>query len=215
VEAALLAHRCEVYAPTLSGLAERSDLASHAINLSTHIRDIVDVIEANDLSDVVLCGHSYGGMVITGVAGQIPERIKTLFYLDACVPENGQSLFDLVGPERTQAMIDAAGETGTMLPPPSASFFMVDPANAEWVDRLCTPHPIACFIQKLHFTGNEQLVTRRTFALCARYPSINHRTYEQVKDQPGWKVASLDCGHDAMVDEPGLVADLLIEELDR
>src|SRR5579859_6610796 len=94
VAAELRAEGHDVYTPTLSGLGERAHLANHLINLSTHIQDIVAVIDTNDLQDVILCGHSYGGVVITGVAGLIGERIRTLFYLDAAVPEDGQSLFD-------------------------------------------------------------------------------------------------------------------------
>jgi pimeloyl-ACP methyl ester carboxylesterase len=166
----------DVYTPTLSGLGERAHLAGQPINLSTHVQDIVAVILSQDLHDVILCGHSYGGMVITGVAGQVGERIRTLFYLDAAVPENDQSLFDIIGPERTLRMLEDAGETGTMMGSPGAEFFQVNSADIEWVDRMCTPHPIGCFIQKLRYTGKEALVTRRTYVLCERWRSVNHPT---------------------------------------
>ena len=168
VAAKLQARVHDVYTPTLTGLGERAHLASQAINLSTHIQDIAAMIESRNLNDVILCGHSYGGMVITGVAGQIGERIRTLFYLDAAVPDNGQSLLDIVGPERTLRMLEAAGETGTMMASPGAAFFQVNPTDIEWVDKLCTPHPIGCFIQKLRYTGKEALVTRRTYVLAER-----------------------------------------------
>jgi pimeloyl-ACP methyl ester carboxylesterase len=205
----------EVYTPTLTGLGERAHLANQSINLSTHIQDIVSMIESRDLSDVILCGHSYGGMVITGVAGQIGERIRTLVYLDAAVPEDGQSVFDIVGPERTLRMLAAAGESGLMMAPPGADFFKVSPENVEWVDRMCTPHPVASFIQKLSYTGKEVLVTRRTFVLAERYKSVNHASYARVKDLPGWKAVSIDCGHDVMVDDPDVLTALLLEELGR
>jgi pimeloyl-ACP methyl ester carboxylesterase len=214
VAARLRARQHEVYTPTLSGVGELAHLAGLSINLSTHIQDIIAVIEANDLTDVILCGHSYGGMVITGVAGQIAERIRTLFYVDGCVPDDGQSLCDLVGPDRTLRMLEACGETGTMMAAPPAALFQVNPSDVDWVDRMCTPHPIACFIQKLEHTGKEPLVPRRTYVLCERYrSSVNHPTYEKVKDLPGWKTAKLDCGHDAMIDDPDGVAKLLLEEV--
>lgn len=204
-----------VYAPTLSGVGELAHLAGQAINLSTHIEDVVATIIDNDLTDVILCGHSYGGMVITGVAGRIGERIRTLFYIDGTVPDDGQSLFDLVGPERTLAMIDAAGETGILFPPIPAEAFQVNADDIDWVDRMCTPHPIACFSQKLKHTGKEAEVSQRTFVLCKRYHSINHATFAEVEDQPGWKAVSVDCGHDAMIDAPDEVTQLLLEELER
>ena len=86
----------EVFTPTYTGLGERAHLVSRTVTLDTHIADVLGVIECEDLSDIVLVGHSYGGMVATGVADRARERIAKLVYLDAFVPENGQSLFDLL-----------------------------------------------------------------------------------------------------------------------
>jgi pimeloyl-ACP methyl ester carboxylesterase len=94
----LEAHGCKVYTPTLSGLGERYHTATPAIGLDMHIQDIVNFILFEDLHDVMLLGHSYGGMVITGVADRIPERIARLVYLDAFLPEHGESLMDLRSP---------------------------------------------------------------------------------------------------------------------
>lgn len=205
-------HGHDVYAPTLSGLGERAHFAGQAINLSTHIQDVVAEIETNDLRDVVLCGHSYGGMVITGAADRLGRRVRSLFYLDAPVPENGQSLFDIVGPARTQLMLGAAGSTGTMIAPFKAEFFNVHGEDAVWVEEQCTPHPIATFIQKLHLSETEPPARNHTYVLCERYKSSNHETYGKVKDRAGWKVVSLDRGHDLMVTDPELLAGLLMEE---
>jgi len=215
VAARLRAKLHDVYTPTLSGVGERAHLAAQAINLSTHIQDVVSIIESHDLKDVILCGHSYGGMVITGVAGRVAERIKTLVYLDACVPEDGQSLLDIAGPERALRFLQESGETGTMMSPPGAEFFKVNSADIEWVDSMCTPHPIGCFIQKLRLTGKESLVPHRTYVRAERYHSVNYPTYARVKTLPGWKTVSLDCGHDVMVDDPEALAALLLEEVTR
>ena len=205
-----------VFTPTLSGLAERAYLASQPINLSTHITDIVDVIEAKDLHDIVLCGHSYGGMVITGVASQVPTRIKTLFYLDAVVPQkDNESMIDIIGPERAMAFLGWAGKTGTMMESPGSGYFELEGPDADWVDKMCTPHPVGCFLQKLRLSGKEDLVSRRTFVLAKRHRSINHSTYARLKDLSNWKTVALDRGHDMMVDDPNTVAALLLEELDR
>src|SRR5438132_4781326 len=92
----------DVYAVTLTGLGERIHLASPEVDLETHIQDVVNVLFYEDLRDVVLVGHSYGGMVITGVADRAPERLRQLVYLDAAVPSDGQAIADLSGPERRQ-----------------------------------------------------------------------------------------------------------------
>jgi pimeloyl-ACP methyl ester carboxylesterase len=204
-----------VHTPTLSGVGERAHLAAQAINLSTHVQDVVATILSEDLEDVILCGHSYGGMVITGVAGQIGERIRTLFYLDASVPEDGQSILDVLGPDMARIAIEMAGETGIMMVPRGAEYFGINEADRAWVDRLCTPHPIGCFIQKLRFTGKEALVPNRTFVLAERYRSANHATHAKVSDLPGWRTAALDVGHDVMIDDPEGLTRLLIEEVDR
>src|ERR1700722_9569390 len=106
----------DVYTPTLTGLGERSHLANHAINLDTHIRDIVNVFKYEDITDAILCGHSYGGMVITGAANQISDRIRSLFYIDAFAPTDGQSLNDIAGSETTLAVLDQANANGGMIP---------------------------------------------------------------------------------------------------
>ena len=98
---------------------------------------------------------------------------------------------------------------------PSIMFTGVNRDDIEWVNKLCTPHPIGCFIQKLRFTGKEALVTRRTYVLAERYRSANHATYARVKSVPGWKAVSVDCGHDVMVDDPDALAALLLQELGR
>lgn len=102
----------EVFTPTLTGSGERVHLASPNIDLNTHILDVVNVLRYEKLEDVILCGSSYGGMVITGVAEQIPELIKQLIYLDAFVPQDGQSIADLVGPEMMGFMEQAAANYG-------------------------------------------------------------------------------------------------------
>jgi len=109
-----------VFTPTLTGVGERSHLAHSGVNCSTHIQDIVNVIKWEQLNEVVLCGHSYGGMVVGGVADALPERIASLVYLDAAIPENGKSLFDLMNaPEFASAILNGTVEHGGELARPS------------------------------------------------------------------------------------------------
>jgi pimeloyl-ACP methyl ester carboxylesterase len=124
----------DVYTPTLTGVGERSHLLRAGIDLDTQIADVLNVIKYEQLSDIVLCGHSYGGMVVTGVADAVPERISSLVYLDAFVPENGQALSDLVAANRNQPSGD-----GISVPPLPLSAFGADPKKAAQREALMSP----------------------------------------------------------------------------
>ena len=145
----------EVFTPTLTGLGERVHLARARPNLSTHILDVANVLEFEELSDVVLCAHSYGGMVITGVADRMPERISALVYIDALVPEDGDSWWGLVNDHFRAIAIDGADEDGFGVRPPAH------------MDPRCRPHPIASFLQKIRLAGRWKEV-REALCLCHR-----------------------------------------------
>src|SRR5437762_1451253 len=112
VRKSLQARGHDVFTPTLTGVGERSHLLSPQVNLDTHIDDVVNLIQWEELSDVVLCGHSYGGAVISGVADRVPDRLRTLVYLDAFVLEDGQSLHDTLPPPQRQLQIELAQQHG-------------------------------------------------------------------------------------------------------
>ncbi|HXQ51927.1 MAG TPA: alpha/beta hydrolase family protein [Stellaceae bacterium] len=191
-----------VFTPTLTGLADRSHLLSESVNLSTHVADVVNLIRWEELKDVVLCGHSYGGMVVTGVADKVSERIASLVYLDAFVPESGQSLQEL-----TNRQIPA---TGMSMPPVSAETFRVNERDRAWVDRQCTPHPLGTVREKLALTGAYRAVQRRHYIRATAYPSAPFDAfYERFKADPGWIVHQVSCGHDVMVDMPDALAEML------
>ncbi|HUN59048.1 MAG TPA: alpha/beta hydrolase [Candidatus Binataceae bacterium] len=190
-----------VFTPTLTGLADRSHLASERVNLSTHVTDIVNLIRWEGLSDIVLCGHSYGGMVITGVADRAPGQIASLVYLDAYVPENGQSLVDI-------RPLDLP--TALALPPFPADYFNVNEKDRAWVDRQCTAHPIACATERLGLTGAYRGVRRRIFIRAINYPSPHFEAaYQRAKANPAWVTHEVACGHEVMLDMPELLAELL------
>jgi Alpha/beta hydrolase family len=138
---------CYTRNPTLTGVGERSHLLSPQVNLDTHIADIVNLIQWEELSQVVLCGHSYGGCVVTGVADRVPDRIAELVYLDAFVPENGQSLHDTLPPEVRDAQVQGAQQIGDgwRVPPIPAEVFNVNSRDLDWVNRQCTMQPLATF----------------------------------------------------------------------
>jgi pimeloyl-ACP methyl ester carboxylesterase len=202
----------EVYTPTLTGLGERAHLINRAIDLSTHVQDILGVIRCEELSDVVLCGHSYGGMVITGVAEQIAAKIRALVYLDAFVPENGKCLFDYSPAEHSRRMRDDAAQNGEgyKITPVSAVAFAVNAEDAAWVDAMCVKQPLATFEQKLKVTDPQ--VAKRVYMLATGWtrPSPFQQFGERFKDDRGWQLVRFACGHDVMVDLPKELAAALI-----
>ena len=209
-----------VFTPTHSGVGERAHQSAENITLETHIRDVCGCIEAEELNDVILCGHSYGGMVITGVADRMPARIKSLVYLDAFVPENGDSLIGLIGkaypPEVAAVFIGSfrgtalEGRSGLMQPIP-AEMFNIARGNRAWVDRRCVPQALATFESPALLTGDAGKVAQRLYILADGWdPSPFRHFAAKVDGTPGWRVVKLACSHDVMVDMPQELAQELL-----
>jgi pimeloyl-ACP methyl ester carboxylesterase len=199
-----------VFTPTLTGLGERAHLYSRTINLVTHVTDVVNVIKWEQLQNVTLVGHSYGGIVVTGVADQLPQQIGSLVYLDSFLPQDNQSLLDLLPPERAQAMRASATESNDFaVPPPPAAFFNVGEADRNWVDSLCTPHPLASLSQPLKLTGGIDRINKKAYVLATGRVASFHRFRDSVANQPGWSTYELPCGHDVMIDLPEETAAIL------
>jgi pimeloyl-ACP methyl ester carboxylesterase len=191
-----------VVAPTLSGVGERSHLPPGPIDLSTHIDDVVGEIKWKDLDGIVLVGHSYGGMVITGVAEQLRDRISAIVYLDAFLPADGQSLFDIthtVNPPVTPSV-----------PPHPAAYFHVNAADSAWVDSKLTPHPTGCFTKRLKVTGACQNIAKKVYI---RAPLFKMPVFdgflEQCRADRSWNTETVTCGHDVMIDQPGVLTAIL------
>jgi pimeloyl-ACP methyl ester carboxylesterase len=194
----------EVFTPTLTGVGERCHLLSPQVNLETHIADVINLIRWEELTDVVLCGHSYGGCVVTSVADRIPETISALVYVDAFVPENGQSLHDTLPPEDRNAQLEAARTVGEgwKTPPIPAAAFNVNARDRDWVERQSTLHPLACFQQPLCLTGAINRIKNISYILATGWgPSPFLQFYHKAKAR-GWKTLTLTCGHDVMLDRP-------------
>lgn len=216
----LRAHGHEVHCPTLSGCADRRHLLNAAIDLDTHVEDVASLLFHEDLRQVYLAGHSYGGMVITGVADRVLDRVGHLVFLDASHPRNGESLADVAPGMMAYAhqhlkVID--GVEVIELPPEHtpSSYGLVDPADREWAQPRLSPHPWACFTQKLRLSREAQVMALpRTSINCTetlriRPPELLHRTVDADH------VFEIDTGHDLMLTEPQLVADMLLEVLRR
>lgn len=210
--AALRAAGHTVFTPTHTGVGERFHQSAENITLETHIRDVCGCIEWEELRDVILVGHSYGGMVITGVADRMSDRIRSLVYLDAFVPGHGDSLIGLLSkalvPEVAAQFIGAFRGTalqdhsGLMQPIP-AEMFNIAQANRERVDRLCRPQALATFDMPLLLTGGGDKIVNRLYILADGWDPSPFRYFAaNCEKAAGWRVVKLPCSHDVMVDMP-------------
>lgn len=212
IRRALQSRGHEVFTPTLSGVGERSHLLSKHIDLHTHIADVVNLIRWEELSDVVLCGHSYGGCVVTGAADHIADRIRALVYVDAFVPANGQSLHDTLPAEQRDAQVQGALENGEgwKVPPIPAEVFNVNARDRAWVNGQRTPQSLATFQQPLQLTEAIERIEDVTYILATGWEhSPFPQFYEKAKAK-GWKTVTMACGHDVMLDKPDELLEVLL-----
>jgi pimeloyl-ACP methyl ester carboxylesterase len=207
----LRAKRHDVYTPTLAGVCERSHLLHPDIDLETHIMDVVNEIKWQELSDVVLVGHSYGGMVISGVAERAEKAIASFVMLDAFHSDDGQSLIDMQPPPAREAFLAAEAKGETVMAPRTAKMFNVNEKDAAWVDKMCTPHPIKCFTQKLTLTGARERIAKKSYIRAASFPSVYFDKSREKAKAEGWRIYDVPCGHDVMVDMPERLTEILIE----
>lgn len=203
----------DVYTPTLTGLGERRHLVTPMVGVNLHVEDVVNLLLFEDLQDVVLCGHSYGGMVITGAAGRLPERLRCLVYLDAFVPRDGQCGLDLRTPEGNRALLEQVQTSGggwRMTPLPAGPVFRVrDPRDREWVDARMTEMPYRAYTERLRvereWTGPKVYVRAEDYPF-APFDAI----YQARLRDPAWQVHRLSGGHVLMVDNPEGVSGILL-----
>jgi pimeloyl-ACP methyl ester carboxylesterase len=202
-----------VFAPTLSGLGERSHLATLGVTYTTHVQDVCNVIRWEQLNRVVLCGHSYGGVIITAVADAMPDRIASLVYVDAAIPENGRSVVDLLSVNDRTALLAAPRDpTGKLLMPFPAASFNINPQDRRMVDELCTPHPLNTLTEPIELTGAFERVPKKMFIRATGWEGTHpERSYDRVKRDGAWRAVEIPCGHDVMLDEPARLAELLLE----
>ena len=203
-----------VYAPTLTGLAERSAENGPNVNLDTHINDVLSVFERNNLKDVILVGHSYGGAVVTGVCDRQPERIAHVVYLDAFLLENGQKVYDYVKPaerlEKTRKDTLEKGSGFKAFPPPSEAWGLTGEMAAN-VNKRMTPHPAMTNEQPLVLKrGGPYAVPKRTYIDCtqpAMLPFVETKT--KIKSDSRWSYVSIAAGHEVSLTHPQLLASVL------
>jgi pimeloyl-ACP methyl ester carboxylesterase len=200
----------ELFTPTYTGVGERVHLAAPEIGLETHIADILGVLEFEDLQDVFLVGHSYGGMVATGVADRAPERLAHLIYLDAFVPRNGQSLYDLFPPEAQAAMREAVKKAGqgwlvpqNPLPPDTSE------TDIAWITPRRMMQPLKTFEQPVTLTGAVDRLSK-TYVYCLRPgPEDVFKDFARRAQSKGWNYFEIDSSHSPHITAPEALAVLL------
>lgn len=207
----LQGHR--VFTPTSTGLGERKHLISKDVTIEVFVQDLVNVIEAEELKDFVLVGHSFGGIAISGAADRVADRIRRLVYLDAVILQPGQSPLSSIPPDtaaQRRAAIQAGG--GVSLPVPPTSFFGISTGpDADWLKRRLTPHPAATYDSPLNVRNPIGNGLNTTYIACTENPLASIESMRQwARKQPGWKYEELATVHNAMMSAPdALTAKLL------
>jgi pimeloyl-ACP methyl ester carboxylesterase len=203
-----------VFCPTLTGLGERAHLLSRSVNISTHIADVLGVLEAEALENVVLAGHSYCGIVITGVAARAKARLRQLVYLDSAIVEDGGTWAGVAPPavaaERRRLAQESSG--GLSMPVPKAEVFgLREPKDLEWVQRRLTPHPFACYEETMRWGGPVGNGLPKVYVDCTdpAYAGLA-ALKDRYRGGTGWPFTELKTGHDAMVSAPEGTAKLLL-----
>jgi pimeloyl-ACP methyl ester carboxylesterase len=200
----------EFFTPTYTGLGERAHQAHKDIDLETHIADVLGVIEAEDLKNLILVGHSYGGMVATGVADRASARIARLVYLDAFAPKNGQALLDLQTDDAKKRVYDGAKAEGDgWRIPPNPAPPDTKPEDLAWVNAHRVPQPIKTFEQKIKLTGAVDKLPR-TYIYCKIIrPGDVFRQFRDRAEKEGWNVIDIDASHSPNVTAPEALAQVL------
>jgi len=203
----------DVFTPTMTGLGERAHLLNPSVRLSTFIEDACAVIECEELTDVILVGHSFAGMVVSGVADRIGDSIKHLIYLDGLIAQHGQAAITLLPPvvqaERSRSDDPEDLRINT---PAVDKFGVLKPEHAAWIKRRATPHPLHSYTEPLalrHPVGNGLAVTYIALTDPLYEPLAEVR--EWAKRQPGWAWRELATGHAPMITAPELLARELLD----
>jgi pimeloyl-ACP methyl ester carboxylesterase len=212
----LAANGHRVLTPTLTGLADRSHLLTKDVTLDTHIADIVNLFRWEDLENVVLVGHSYAGWVITGAIEKVLPQVASIVYLDAFIPDNGDTGLTLSSAVFRKSLEDAIakGEVGRPVPP-AGTFKIIEAGNAAWVQAKMTPQPLAVSMQPIVVTGAYNKVAKKTYIRAPAFAQPGFDAYlARCKADPGWRTYVFppeEAGHDVMVDAPQRLAEILAD----
>ena len=206
-------HGHKVFTPTMTGLGERSHLLSTSIDLNTHITDVVNVFNWEDIRDACLVVHSYAGWPGSGALEHIGDRVSSIVWLDAFKPENGQRGLDYSS-EFSRKAFEAAvakGEPGRAAPPATA--FHVNEKDRAWVDSKTTPQPNGVSLQPIKLTGARDKVAKKTYIRAPKYPQpAFDKAYAECKADKSWQTfEATTAGHDVMVDDPAWLTEIILK----
>lgn len=208
----LINHGHRVYAPTLTGLGERSHLLREDIDLNTHILDIIQVFEYEDLDDVILVGHSYGCVVIGGVAEKIPNRIRRLVYFDGSIPEDGKTAFDLLPgleDDYKKRSLGSQGKEWLSQPFDPTDWGVTDIDDIAWINRHLSPMPWHTHDQPIRINNPEAKKIPKSYISCTESNYKGLHFMAQKAKQLGWDYHELKSGHNAMIIVPNELVQLL------
>ncbi|WP_326498447.1 alpha/beta hydrolase [Methylobacter sp. YRD-M1] len=215
----LRAHGHRVFTPSLTGLGDRAHLFSRDISLQTHVEDILSVVETEELSDLALVGHSYGGLVISGVANTLRERVSRYIYLDARFPSDMSpgasfSWSDFDTPETREARLKSIHEQGKGVafpPSPPSAFAVTKPSDAAWLQRHLRPMPVQTYIGTFTFKNSGSDGLQRTYIAAIKPPyAALVPTHNRIRNDHTWSFTTIEAGHDAVVTAPDKLASLLM-----
>ncbi|MET3803147.1 pimeloyl-ACP methyl ester carboxylesterase [Nakamurella sp. UYEF19] len=201
----------DVHSPTLTGLSERAHLLSPAVGLDTHVEDVIRLIDVLQLEHVVLVGHSYAGQIVSAVADRRPDIIDRRVYLDAFVGSDGESARDLLPETVAHHWATSAAEDGFgwLVPVRRLSVLGVtEQSDIDWLTPRLTPHPWKTYTDTLHLTGAGRHIPA-AFVECVSWMRAFRGQADRAREQ-GWPVHELPTGHEAMVTDPGALAEVLI-----
>jgi pimeloyl-ACP methyl ester carboxylesterase len=202
----------KVFAPTMTGLGERSHLMSKDVVLDTHIADIVNVVKWEDLEGICLVAHSYGGFPVSGALEQVLDRVSSVVYLDAFMPEDGQRGLDVASDFSRKGTLEAIAKGEASRPPPKAETFHVNEKDRAWVDSKLTAQPVGVALAPIKLTGAREKVAKKTYIRAPVYPQpAFDKYYAAKKADASWRTYEVDGGHDVMVDRSERLVEILLE----
>ena len=203
----------KVYTPTLTGLADRSHLLSKDVVLDTHIADIVNLVTWEDLKDICLVVHSFGGFAGSGALEQVHDRVGSIVWLDAFTPVDGQVPADFISEFSRKGMAEAIAKGEPGYPPPPAKSFSLSEKDYAWIDSKLTRQPANIASQPLKLTGKRETIARKTYIRAPKYPQASFdKALAECRADKSWRTIVNDTsGHDVMIDQPGWLADVLLK----
>ena len=203
----------KVYAPSLTGLADRSHLLSMNLTLGTHITDIVNLFKWYDISDACLAVHSAGGWPGSGALEEIGDRVSSIVWVDAFMPKNGESQLDQISPFSRKALEEAMAKGEAGRKPPKASQYSLSEKDYAWMDSKLTPQPNSIVRDPIKLTGALQKVKKKTFIRVPKYPkAMFDRALAECKADPSWTTyIAENSHHDVMIDQPEWLSEILLK----